>query len=301
MGAFYEFVKAHLTVVNNVMASSAALVALMDFFAPRLSLLPKLVYSATGLALLLMLFAAIAPATLARAFGAMGWSSSSGAAPALWRRPAWQFAVAILLGVTTLGFVSVAKASQGGIIAGSLPDARRWQESILSLQADSAAIRSGVDSANAKLDALVEGSNDPQKDVVARGYSFDHSGLAKAIRQGDLVAVELFAKARLRVAGKTPIANLLNGDQRWSPEIAAALAPEMFENPRACDDNGLLRYELKPPADQRVAVYRRLCGSDPRIARLKAEVEAERAAPPASPFEEQQREARKSNLALLSR
>lgn len=160
MGAFYEFVKAHLTVVNNVMASSAALVALLDFFAPRLSLLPKLVYSATGLALLLMLFAATAPATLARVFSAMGLSSPRTGGVALWRRPVWQFAVAILLGVTTLGFVSVAKASQGGIIAGSLPDARRWQESILSLQAESGAIRNGVDSANAKLDRIV-GAVDP--------------------------------------------------------------------------------------------------------------------------------------------
>lgn len=156
MAAFYDFVRSHLAIVNNVLAASATLVGLLDFFAPRLSVLPKIVYGCTGTALALMLAAALAPAAMARLFGAVGVSLARAESGPLWRRPAWQFAVAILLAVTSLGFISVAKAAQGGIIAGSAPDARRWQQSILALQADSGEIKSGVAAANAKLDRIAD-------------------------------------------------------------------------------------------------------------------------------------------------
>lgn len=300
LAGLYGFVKTHLVVVNAVVVASASFVAAMDFLAPKLALVPTVVYSATGALVLLMLAAAVAPGVIGRLLSALGFSARRDGRGPLWRRPAWQFATALLIGVTALGFASVARAAEGGLIAGRFPAAREWQASLLSLAKNTADISRGVAAANGKLDALVANSRDPQKDLVARGYSYDYSGLSNAIKQADIRALRLFAQAGFKVQGQTPIVILLNGGQPWSDEVAAALPKEMFDNAAACDEAGLLNYELKPPVDKRMAAYKKLCGSDQRIERLREAVEAERNAVPSSPYQARQREARKINLALLS-
>lgn len=162
----------------------------------------------------------------------------------------------------------------GGLIAGRFTSAREWQESLLARSRNAADISRGVDAANGKLDALVADSRDPQRDVVARGYSFDYSGLSNAIRQADVRAIRLFARAGFKAQGQTPIVNLLNGPQPWSDDVAAALPADMFASPSACDDAGLLNYELRPPVDRRMAIYKLLCGSAESIERLREKVEA---------------------------
>jgi hypothetical protein len=249
---------------------------------------------------LLMLVAAFAPSLAGRLFALLGFSARRDGRAALWRRPAWQFSTAILLGITAIGFASVARASEGGLIAGRFPAAREWQESLLALSKNTADISRGMAAANGKLDALVADSRDPQRDVVARGYSYDYSGLSNAIRQSDVRVIRLFAQAGFKVQGQTPIVNLLNGPQPWSDDVAAALPADMFDSPAACDDAGLLNYELKPPVDRRMAIYRRLCASAPSIERLREKVEAERRSVAPDAYEARQREARKANLALLS-
>lgn len=56
--------------------------------------------------------------------------------------------------------------------------------------------------------------------------------------------------------------------------MAAPLQADMFVSPSACDDAGLLNYELRPPVDRRMAIYKLLCGSAEIIERLREKVEA---------------------------
>lgn len=51
----YGFAKAHLLVINAVVLASGTLVSALDFLAPKLSGLPKVVYSATAALVVLML------------------------------------------------------------------------------------------------------------------------------------------------------------------------------------------------------------------------------------------------------
>lgn len=149
----YGFVRGHLLIVNNVVLACGTLVGALDFLAPRLSLLPRLLYSCTALLALAMIGAALAPAFAARLWSATGRAWPWQAGP-LWRRPLWQLLVAILVGVSIVGFASVAKAAQGGLIASSFPAARTLQEDLLSMRADVSDIKSGVGEANAKLDRI---------------------------------------------------------------------------------------------------------------------------------------------------
>ncbi len=157
---FYAFVKQHVVVVNALVLAAGTLVATLDFLAPRVSLLPKIIYGATAGLVVLMVLAAIAPALVRRAFSFMGFAASRRDGAPLWRRPAWQLAVAILTFVSLAGYASMAKASQGGAIASAFPEIRVMQSSLLSIKADTNEIKSGVDAANSKLDALV-GAVDP--------------------------------------------------------------------------------------------------------------------------------------------
>lgn len=151
----YEFVRSHVLIVNNVIAASATAVALLDFFAPRLSILPRLVYGATALTVAVMISAALFPRWAERALKAIGAPRAVNDDP-MWRRPVWQFTVALLLAVSALGFISVAKAERGGALADSFSGVRSAQASMLGLERSAAAIQTGVESANAKLDRLVD-------------------------------------------------------------------------------------------------------------------------------------------------
>lgn len=153
---FSKFVREHVAVVNAIVVASTTFVGAMDFLGPKLSVLPSVVYSITGVLVTLMIVAAMAPAAMLKLFGLLGLSVRRDDKLSLWRRPMWQFGVAILLMITTLGFVSVARASEGGLIASRFPEAKRWQVSLLSLEADTKEIKSGVVAANSKLDRIVD-------------------------------------------------------------------------------------------------------------------------------------------------
>lgn len=153
LSGLYDFVRAHLLIANNIVLASATLVGALDFLTPRLAMAPRIVYSATVALLALMVVAAVAPTFVARVLGSVGFQTTEQSVP-LWRRPAWQFGVAILAGVSVLGFASVAKANQGGLIASAFPAAKTIQENLLSMRADVADIKSGVGQANEKLDRL---------------------------------------------------------------------------------------------------------------------------------------------------
>jgi len=298
----YAFVRGHVIVVNNVVVAAGTLVALLDFLSPRLSLAPVVVYSITAAIAGLMLLAAVAPSVAARLISAMGGVVGARGAIPLWRRPAWQVGFAVMLGVSILGWASVAKASQGGLIASQFPAARDFQASLLGLRRDVADIKQGVDAANGKLDILVGDSKDPRKDLVASGYLVNDSGLMGAIKQGDRRAAALFAKIGYLVAGQGPMSVLMSGDQPWDSELAASLPASMFAAPAACfEPGGLLNYPLREPAAERVAAFKRLCGSDRVVAMLEQNIADDARTPAVNDQQARQRAARKRNLALLTR
>ncbi len=211
MGGLYEFVRGHLLIVNNVVVAAGTLVGALDFLAPRLSLAPLIIYSMTAGVALLMLLAAVAPGLAARLVSAVGGADGRGDAAPLWRRPVWQVAFAILLAVSIIGFCSVAKASQGGLIASQFPAARSLQESLLGLRRDVSDIKQGVDSANVKLDKLAD-AVDP---AVAADRCAD---LECAVAEGATPAAvrRLFAKGAQTPGTPAVDAALL---------VSAALAP----------------------------------------------------------------------------
>ena len=301
MDGLYAFVRDHLAIVNAVVVASGTLVGALDFLAPRLSLAPVVIYSMTACLSLLMLLAAFAPGIVGRLMSAVGGAGGLGGSTPVWRRPAWQVAFSILLAVSILGWTSVAKASQGGLIASQFPAAKNLQDSLLGLRRDVADISRAVDSANVKLDILVGDSRDPQKDLVARGYSYDDTGLQRAIRQGDRRAVGLFVKAGYRATYLTPIGTILNGDQPWDAELVSLLPPSMFADKSTCAQGTLLNYELKSPVSERIAAFKRLCDAGPWVEMLKRNIADDQLTP--SPNEQwtRYRAARKSNLALLTR
>lgn len=255
----YGFIRHHLTAVNAVVLFASTIVAAIDFLSPKLAGLPTIIYSITAMLVVAMLAAAAFPVATGKVLSKRGIGLEQDGMP-LWKRPAWRLCLLGLVGVSLAGFASVAHTTQGGVIASRIPAAKSLQESLLGISRDVADIRIGVDAANAKLDALVAGSLNHEKDLVARGYAFDANGLMKAIKQGDRKAVALFVKAGYRVDKQGPMSVLINGAQPWDDELAGLLSPAMFENPEACKARSLLQWDLKPPAAAREAAFKRLCG-----------------------------------------
>lgn len=294
----YDFVRGHLAIVNGLVLAAGSLVAVLDFLAPRFKLLPLLVYSTTAAIVALMVVAAVAPLMVAKALSAVGLAFKGRDGSPLWRRPAWQATLAVLTLATAAGFASIARADQGGLIAGRWPEARQLQASILGIQGELAAIGGGVREANDKLDLLVADSREPQKDLAARGYRYDELGLAHAIRQADVRAVALFAQAGYRATGQSPLSVLLRGDP-WEPGVAQALRPGMFQAEEACKQSVYFFEEFKPPALERVRAFSRLCDPAPMAAALASAIERDAAQTPPTEWHARQARARKDNLAML--
>ena len=239
----YDFVKVHILVVNAVVLFSTVVVGVLDFLLPAIKPMLVLMYWFTGILSILMFVAAVFPGIWMQVTARLGYTRVEGLAPTvpLHQRAAWRGAVVLLIGVTFAGIGSLAKAKDGGVLATSFPSIKSLQESILSLKKDTAQIKDGVASANVKLDTLVADSQDPQKDLVARGYPFTGGGLMQAIKQGDQRAVGLFAKVRFRVEYVGTMAVLMNGPQPWDQEIADMLTKDMFIGREACQVGGFFQ------------------------------------------------------------
>lgn len=295
----YEFVRGHLAIVNGLVLAAGSLVAVLDFVAPRFKLLPTLVYSTTAATVVLMLLAAVAPVLVARVLSAIGLALASRGGAPLWRRPAWQATVAVLLLATVAGFASIARADQGGLIASRWPEARQLQASLLGIESELASVGHGVRQANEKLDRLVDASRDPQKELTARGFRYDEAGLSQAIRQGDVRAVSLYAQAGYRATSQSPLSLLLRSEP-WEPLLAQALRPEMFQA-EACQQSVHFFEELKAPALERVRAFVRLCDRKSLEATLERAIERDATQAPPTEWHARQALARKENLGMLRR
>lgn len=294
----YEFVRRHLLVVNNVCLASATVVGMLDFFCPTLRLLPAIIYSATLGLLALLVLAAAAPFAFARALGALGYAPRAAGGVPIHARPAWQVGVAFLSAVSLIGFVSVAKAAEGGVIAAAFPDARKLQVALLSIQADVGQIKAGVEAANVKLDDLVANSKDPQKDLVARGYPWTDGGFMQALQQGDGHAIALYAKAGFKAGGSGPLSVAMGDTFAWDPRVAATLNRAMFAARDACPRVAALWTNVGN-GDARVALYKRLCDPSAAALLLEDQIKSYESSANASSAAARSQDARHKRLALL--
>ncbi|MYN10196.1 hypothetical protein [Pseudoduganella aquatica] len=152
----YDFARGHVLIANSLITASGTIVALLDFFGPKLSFVPRVVYSCTGLLVAAMFLSAFFPRAARLVLARSGMATFPDNGKPLWRAPAWQFLTTLLLLVTLLGSWSVAKASSGGALASQFETAREMQAAILGTRADTQAIKTGVDAANAKLDRIAD-------------------------------------------------------------------------------------------------------------------------------------------------
>lgn len=288
-------------VVNALVLASGTLVALLDFLAPKVSVLPRMVYSTTAVLVGLMLVAALAPALVGKALAGLGYFARREDLIPLWRRPLWQFLVAILSVVTVAGYASIAKASQGGLIAGSFPAARELQATLGLMSADISATRLAVDAANTKLDTLVGDSQNPKKALVASGYAYDDNGLMEAIKQGDKAALGLFAQAGFKSTHEGPLSLVLAGGQKWDGDAAAMLPKSMFGRGDSCKAGSNLMWELRAPTRDRIEAFKRLCDSTQVLKRLGDTVARDKAKPATDVEGLRNQKARAENLAILLR
>ena len=185
VNGLYGFVRNHLAIVNGLVLASGTVVALLDFLAPRVSVLPRVIYSITFGLVVLMVLAAVAPAMVGRALAAVGLAFTRSDSTPLWRKPAWQAAVTLLALITVVGYASVAKASQGGLIASVSPAVRSLQEDFLAMRGEVLDIGVGVKTANSKLDAI---SIAVDPDLAADrcpdlACAFDGGASSKAVRR----------------------------------------------------------------------------------------------------------------------
>lgn len=181
----YGFVRNHLAIANSIVLAAGTLVAILDFLGPRLSLLPVIVYSATLGVVAIMGLAAFAPELVARSFSALGYAARRDDLIPLWRRPLWQASVVILLAVSAVGFASIAKASEGGMIASHSPTLKSLQSQLLSLDRGMADISRGVAQANDKLDkiSLAIDPNNPADRCADLGCAVMNGASPAAVRK----------------------------------------------------------------------------------------------------------------------
>ena len=271
----YHFVRSHLLVVNSLVGFASTSVALLDFLSPRLSVLPRLIYASTATLALVLLIVAFVPRVDRWLLGR--WFPSDDPGHRLWRRGGWQFAVLLLALVTGFGFESVAKASQGGVLAAGFPAVKDWQRQFLQLREGMGQVQAGVAHANTQLKVLLDAQHDASHLLRARGYKISSQGLATAIDTGDEQAVGLFAQLDFRVTQPSPILALLGRHGGgWDPRIGNLLRPSMFTAPRACSPIPASRLQpLIGHLEQRCQAFARLCGpaeferAGPLLARLQ--------------------------------
>jgi len=213
----YEFVREHIVPFNSVIAMSLTVAAVLDFLAPKA---PYLAWVSYALATLVL----VAMALEVRYQHARAVMGNPGYAHLLnrlrrppgplWKSPAWQVAGVIVAVALVLGQASKARADNGGLIASAAPNLRNVQVLLLGLKEDTQRIQATLERVDTKVDSVhasiqessqkisaldanvgllkKEVSDDPRKELIARGYTIDADGLISAIRQKDGAAIESF-------------------------------------------------------------------------------------------------------------
>lgn len=185
----YTFVKDHIATVNAIVAASTTVVGVLDFLAPHLSIVPFLVYSILAFLLALMLLAPIKENWARGIIRLFGFGRMVEDGPPLWRQPVWQFLVSLLLGVSVLGFTSVAKASEGGVMASQFPLVKGLQDNLQAILHNTEVIKDRL--------GEIERSTPPP----LCGEHFNMTKAAEALRNGNAAgADEVLKRSRLPAA-----------------------------------------------------------------------------------------------------
>ena len=124
----------------------------------------------------------------------------------------------------------------------------------------------------AALDATVgtlkkEVSDDPRKELIARGYSVDANGLRTAISQGDLVAINHFNSMGYVTETPTVIKELFRSS--WNVNVANAIDPSVVSSVCTYTPVEQLEHPIDattPGAEEKhiekLKAMQRLCGTD---------------------------------------
>ena len=154
----YKFVQSHLLIVNAVVLFGTSVVAVLGYLFPPIKPILVLIYWFTGSLSVLMILAAFFPTTWSRVVRRFNFGQVDGGALAvpLYQRPAWRGATVLFVGITLAGIVTLAKANLGEEIVDVFPALKQVQAALLSLNAKTDKIQSGVDRTNTKLDQIAE-------------------------------------------------------------------------------------------------------------------------------------------------
>ena len=153
---FRDWLREHIVPINNLVLISTSVTAVCDFFTPRSLSFNRGLYTITAAIALILIIAAFFPKYVDKALAALGYEARASGKTPVWQSPVWMFLVVLLLIFSTIGFASVAKASEGGLLASKFTSVKSAQEVLLSLKQDVAEVKAGVDSANIKLDSVNE-------------------------------------------------------------------------------------------------------------------------------------------------
>ena len=173
----FEFIRERIVPINAVIALSVTLALILDFFAPKAPYLAWISYGLAALVMSAMLAELLAPAFVGRWLERTTQGTPSlikrmwmGQRP-VWRSPAWQTSLVVMVVVLILGQVSKAKAGSGGFMASQFPSIADAQAALFDLKKDTQAIKEAV------------------KEIQTSGK---YEGAGDALQAGDLGALKAF-------------------------------------------------------------------------------------------------------------
>ncbi len=179
--SLFVFIRNNLVPVNAVIAISATLALILDFFAPKAPYLAWVSYGLCGIVLACMALELIAPEKLNAWFKtpAQGLVKQiqrlwMGKRP-VWTSPAWQALAIVAVVTTVIGTASKARAYEGGLLASTFPAVRSYQASFSSLQ-------DSLDDLNKKIDGAQLGGI---KDAAEALRSGEFQTLQRFLRKGE--------------------------------------------------------------------------------------------------------------------
>lgn len=271
--ALKNFVRNHVVVVNAIILSSTFVVAVLDFFFSQRPEIGLIIYIATGVLTGILLLAALFPAFGRRiellCFGSEASGRNAGAL---------QLTAVVLALTTVLGFVSLAKASEGGQIASSFPGLKDLQDSIVGVRGDLAVIRTKVDDVQVAVSQVgkdvsrsaeeirqaseeLKQTNQAVNAVLEKATAFTQADFNNALLRNDIEALRQMTAKGMRLADNKLFAKWLGS--KFNREVGQLLVAQRSIDEDACYqysaslsmENGIpVYFEIKPGSDKNAFV-----------------------------------------------
>jgi hypothetical protein len=142
----YAFVKEHLLIVNSCIAFAGSCVTALDFFLSHRSAIAQTIYITSGILAFVLLLAAFLPGIGRRVEGLIFGQHKEGN-----RRGAFQFFASVFVVFSIAGYISLAKASEGGVISSQFPELKILQNHLLGLETKLTATNQKIDTVHASV------------------------------------------------------------------------------------------------------------------------------------------------------